>query len=417
MYTLLKAIFPILFFLSIGLRPSASFSLNQNKISKWSQDLSAYERAVLADEFIFEYKYSSPKQTDSLLHLLYQEAKTNHLLAWTFYINSAIKIGQSDFDQALRYLDSAQTYSREPYLFVQATIEKAKTYTILGQLHEARVSFEQSLKLTKHLNEKQLLCDTYASLGEFYRKSAQFETALSYLDSAQALVDEHQLFSESNIDILDRKAAVYAEMIIPDSTEKYAYAALKLAQEQENKHAQAVSHNELGYFYENRNNIDSSFVHYNQAIAIWQELKAYRYLVNAQLNKARVLFRNKELKKTEKLLLEAKEISEKQKWLEIYPRLYGSMAMVYQERGDSLGYYKFQQKATKAEFEWYRIETDKKIHLLEKEKLQHIPSPTEKQSSPTQNKQYLQLIIFSIISAVLVGIIFFLLVTKRKNRS
>ena len=98
------------------------------------------------------------------------------------------------------------------------------------------------------------------------------------MDSAQVIVDENEIYDAVNIDILDRKAALYSQTGNNDSLVYYSHQALAMATDQQNLHAQAVSHNELGYYFERLPDFDSAYYHYDKAIEIWKDISAYRYL-------------------------------------------------------------------------------------------------------------------------------------------
>lgn len=336
-------------------------------LAKWNGVMEDEKRSELAKEIIFNYKYEPEERTDSVLQVLYtaQNDAQQNINDWNHYIHSEIEKAQNNFPFALAHLDTVITSTKSDLLLIKAYSLKARIHTIINELGEAIDYFKLALAKAKVLNYYTVQSEIYAFMGEFYRKTSDFDMGLIYLDSAQQLVDQHNIYGEVNIDILDRKAAIYSQTEEFSKSVNFSRQALSLAIDQQNLHAQAVSHNELGYYYEHEPNYDSAHFHYNQAIDIWKDIKGYRYLANVQFNKARLFTRNGKLTEAEQLLFETEELCLGKNWKEVFPRLYEYITMVYHEKGDSVNYYKYKNKTTQAYFDLFVIENEKKIVQME----------------------------------------------------
>ena len=343
------------------------------------------KRSIIADEIIFKYKYGSPEKIDSVVNVI---SKHNKLKAWNHLILGEIKKAGSDYSAALSHLDSCLQMSESTFLTIKAHTNKGKVLTTTNELSKALDNFQMALNLSRGEEYAILKAKTYAALGELYRKAADFDIAVEYLDSAQLIVDENLIYDEVNIDILDRKSAIFSQIGPVDSMLFYSHKALSMAQEQQNLHAQAVSHNELGYYFEHEPNWDSAYYHYDKAIAIWTETKTLRYLANVQINKARLLMKDDKFETAKTLLFDTKEFSEDKGWYELYPQLYEHICVVYQGLGDSLNLYKFEAKKIQAYFDRYVIETQKTILEMESQiELNKLKDTLNLQKSEIQSLQ------------------------------
>lgn len=331
-------------------------------LNKWPGKMEDDKRSVVADEIIFKYKYSSLEIVDSVVDVLNQ---TKKLSAWNHLIYGEFEKANSDYGLALNHLDTCLETAKSTFLLIRAHTSKAKVLTIRSELSLALDHFLMALNLSRGEEFVILRAKTYAALGEFYRKASDFNIAFEYLDSAQLIVDENLIYDEVNIDILDRKSAIFSQIGPVDSMLYYSHKALSMANDQQNLHAQAVSHNELGYYFEHSTDWDSAYYHYDQAIQIWSETNTLRYLANVQINKSRLLIKDDQFENAKELLFDTKEFSEDKGWYELYPQLYEHICVVYQGMGDSLNLYKYETKKVQAYFDKYVIETEKTILEME----------------------------------------------------
>lgn len=411
------------YFLSIYIVCFAGLIIAQKKdLNQWSAKMNDEKRAALAERIIFNYKYESLQTTDSVLTLIYTNKE---VAAWNHLVRAEFEKARSNYTLASSYLDSCIQSSNTDYLTINAYCKQAITNTLSGQLGKALDNFQMALDLSKDPKYVILRAGIYAAMGEFYRKTSNFDVAFEYLDSAQMLVDENNIYDAVNIDILDRKAALFSEQGKLDSMMHYSHQALSMAKDQQNLHAQAVSHNELGYYFEHLPNLDSSYYHYNQAINIWSEIKALRYLANAQFNKARLLMKDNHPENAKVLLFQTEEISKGKGWYEIYPRLYEHIALIYQQEGDSAHFYKYKDKCTQAYFDSYHIENEKKIVELRSQlELEKSRDTIETQSQEIENlkadmendKGTINVLYIAIaIISILVLIMLFLFLKLRKQ--
>lgn len=398
-------------------------------LDQWKGVMKVEKRAELANKIIFTYRYSSPKTKDSVSILLRdaQKETEQHITDWNYLIYGLLEKGNSNYRKSGELLDTCIQKTRSPYLFISAYLEKAKIHTVLNELDIAFRCYQIALEGARQNNYTLKQTQIYASLGEFNRKTGDFDKGLKYLDSAHTLIRTYDIYDPANISVYDRKSAIYSQLGQPDSVLHYSMIALELAKDMEEAHLQAVSHNELGYHYEHYLSVDTAYMHYDRAIQIWDSLGAYRYLSNAMFNKARLLMKGGQLEKSKKMLFDVEEMCEGKGWLEIYPRLYEHIRLVYQHQGDSVNAYKYYEKATAAHFAVYRMENEKKILEIEfaHEKIKHSNTikaqeaelQSQKEILGQEERRLMQLWSFLGVAGILLLVLLWQLRETRKNRN
>jgi tetratricopeptide (TPR) repeat protein len=338
-------------------------------LNEWPQEMDSERRDVKADEIILQYRFADNETRDSVINYLYEVDRNSEFFIsdWTHFVVAQLEKWGSNFKASLIHLDSTIALTRDPYLYIKAHSNKARIHTVLDQMDIAFTHFNVALQGSKQMGYSIVECRTLTGMAEFYRKRGEFETGLDYLDSAQQIVDEQQIFDDVNISIYDRRSAIYSQLNLLYEQLKYSKMALELAEEQENKHAQAVSHNELGFYYENKENFDSSYYHYSKSMELWGEIEADRYSADVHSNMARLMMKNGKRGEAKKYLFSAEEISAGREWYRVYPGLYYLISVVYKEEGDSTNFYKYQQKMVQANFDFYRAENENRLLELEME--------------------------------------------------
>lgn len=398
-----------------------------NPLDQWTTKLSDQNRIHIANQIIFEYKFAPTQKYDSLFEFLDQSWRHSdpQIKPWNHYVLGEVEKGHSNYYFSLLHLDSAITYARSPILYLKSHLSKAKVYTVTNELDTAFIHYQIALSGAKRGDFKIIQAEIFAALGEFYRKTDEYDKALTYLDSAQSLVDEFKIYGEINIDILDRKAALFSALAKIDSIPKLSYKALAIAIDQENVHAQAVSHNELGYYYENIEIVDSAMYHYNKAIEIWKTTKAYRYLINVIFNKSRMLIKIGNHNEAQEFLLISEILAQQNEFVDLLPEIYSHLSLIQYIKGNKEEELEYKIKELSAINKSTIIQNERKIKEIDfkhtREKNQRIiQDQLKKLELKEENivlarKKNNQLYFFLLVFGVFVILLSILLVRSRAN--
>ena len=311
------------------------------------------------DSIIFQVRYESHEFTDSIKTAIFGNNKKND--AFSFYYESEIEKAHSNYRLALVHLDTASYFAQNPYFSAIIYKKKGQVYTILDDLTLALENFHKALKIANADENLLLKAEIYAALGEFHRKTDEFDKAVQCLDSALYFINESTIDSSLLISVYDRYAAILNQTGEIVQAMDYSFKALQLAELIDDKHAQGVSHNEIGYAYEHLQKTDSAEYHYNKAIDFWTEINALRYLANAKFNLSRLYLIENRFYDAKDLLFEIEESTKNKGWYEVYPMLYDKISLIYAAESDSLNFYKYDALSKDAWLTMLNEENKKKM--------------------------------------------------------
>lgn len=181
--------------------------------------------------------------------------------------------------------------------------EKANYYKSIGRDDKAMEYFHEADLLLSKVSEP--CTKMYHSLNkaEFYRKIANFKQARNELNLAKNLMDKNQICDSTLlIRYYHRMAAVMNETSV-DSTVEYSRKSILLSRKMKDFYSEAISLNELGYYYKNRSKIDSSMKYYLLAEQKWKLYGSYTNAAHVMFNRAQLISHNNLSRKESNLIL------------------------------------------------------------------------------------------------------------------
>ncbi len=181
--------------------------------------------------------------------------------------------------------------------------EKANYYKSIGRDDKAMEYFHEADLLLSKVSEP--CTKIYHSLNkaEFYRKIANFKQARNELNLAKNLMDKNQICDSTLlIRYYHRMAAVMNETSV-DSTVEYSRKSIMLSRKMKDYYSEAISLNELGYYYKNRSKIDSSMKYYLLAEQKWKLYGSYTNAAHVMFNRAQLISHNNLSRKESNLIL------------------------------------------------------------------------------------------------------------------
>lgn len=181
--------------------------------------------------------------------------------------------------------------------------EKANYYKSIGRDDKALESFHAADILLSKVSDPCTKMHHSLNKAEFYRKIANFKQARYELNLAKNLMDKHQICDSTLlIRYYHRMAAVMNETNV-DSTVEYSLKSIMLSRKMKDYYSEAISFNELGYYYKNRLKIDSSMKYYLLAEQKWKLYGSYTDAVHVMFNRAQLISHNNLSRKESNLIL------------------------------------------------------------------------------------------------------------------
>ena len=388
--------------------------------------MSIKERIKLQDSICFRIKYERLSLTDSLADQFIANSNGDaNKLALAYNFKSIFKSVHSEYELAKIYIDSALSVATDWYLKVKLLKEKAEIHGILNEDSDGFITFHRAQQIADHINDDHLRCELFVSQAEFNRKINRKNDAIDCLHNASVIAGRNHFHDLMTVSLLDRYAAVYTESGKMDSAKSYSLQALNLADELGDLHSMAVSHNELGFIYQHLGIDDSAVYHYDKAIAIWKQIDANIYLVNALTNLGRFYFRKNQNDNAFRILKEAESIFAGHNWQTPEKEVYLMLSALYLDQGDSVGYYKYRGLSTASMYQWEITANAHKMAELERlyEQQENLTTiQNQKRELELSNasvvfkeRETSQLILFLTLVTLLLMIVLFLFV--RTNRA
>jgi two-component sensor histidine kinase len=169
----------------------------------------------------------------------------------------------------------------------------ANTYKLSKDIGAALKYFLKSIELFELQNDHRGLIQVYTDMAEYNRSLANFGEAKRYIRKALALYEANQVNDVPRLlKIYGRYAAIQNESSGGDSALHLSLAALKLAREINDKNAEAVSLNEIGFFMKNRNRVDTAMKCYQRAVDLWTGIGADADAAHGLFNQASLMSHN-----------------------------------------------------------------------------------------------------------------------------
>ncbi len=277
---------------------------------------------------------TSPSEALSFADSLIQKGP-RQLLSLSYLWKLKSLEGLSEYGKEIQLINKInQQLPSEGVLFGDFKIITSRAYRYLNQYDKAL----NQLKLASE--EFQQLKDTVGQVvelvnrGETYRSLGQYELAKIALQQAQLLSDNFNLSPDLILYLYNRKAAVFNEMNLLDSSLFYTYQALDLSIKNENLDMQASCHNELGNLLEKHGDMEKAEEHYLKAYELWVDTNKPRYWTNAVTHLARLSMLDKEYENAKNWILKGLELSQEKEWDAILVTYYDLLALIEFELGN-----------------------------------------------------------------------------------
>lgn len=231
-------------------------------------------------------------------------------------------------------------------------IKKLDDQSLLGELyldlsaalavvdeHGKALSYSLKAKdlLSKHGTKEQKI-RALISLGEMYRKIAEFQTGLEILRETLPTTDPS---SVNRTRCLNRMAAIFSETSKWDSSMHYSYQSLEIASDLRDPDLIATSENEIGYALRHGENVEESLSHFFRADSLWRSIGKLRYAASPKHHIAIVYRTLYEFEKALKHTREAYSMIKGKGWYQIEMNILQDLKMAHDYFGnvDSVLFY------------------------------------------------------------------------------
>lgn len=266
------------------------------------------------------------------------------------------------------------------------------------------------LSLAKKNNDINLEILCHIKQIELYRHASLFEKSEFYLHQTEVLINKNNAkVSDTNLMYFySRKAAIFAEFYhIPDSTLLYSQKALQLSKGLNDTSIQFTSLMEIGFYYENKNQLTMAIDYYEQSYNIAVRDQSKLEQSNALINIARTLNKkNDYLKAIEKCDV-GLELLKNSDYLSEQLRFYDIKYTAYEHLGDKASAFDFLKLRLQYTDLYYEKKAQEK--LLEENKKNEI---LEKDKDIEQVKKN-QLLLMAIILLFVLGLISLIYYSKK----
>jgi tetratricopeptide (TPR) repeat protein len=245
-----------------------------------------------------QYRPSMPIDSGiSLMLQKYAAAKK----AGTFMPAREVLLLSTLYNKRSRYRDAGELinealdYSRSKNLKKEAalfTSERANALKYLGKHDEALRLYFEADEFLKSVPSPEIEMRHAVSFGEFYRKLGRYNEARLQLERAREIYVRLQKPDTAElIRFYNRYAAIHNESG-GDSVISYSMRAIRLTRMIGDPYAEAVSMNELGFYFKNRNMLDTAMRCYARAEEAWRKAGALNDMAHAMYNRAQLISHN-----------------------------------------------------------------------------------------------------------------------------
>jgi tetratricopeptide (TPR) repeat protein len=318
-----------------------------------------------------------------------------------FDLKKALEYANAAYDVALEHGDKVE--------MIGAMINTGFVFNSLGEYEKCSEYFFNSLKLSEEINDKKLISKSLNSIGYSYYDQQNIDKALEYY--LQSLEISCEIDDKNGMSAaLNNVAAVYGEKGDLEELKAHVLEASNINREIGQLHYLAINYMNLGFYYIQKDNYDSSMYYNNAALDIAEKMNNIALAVQIESNIARFLFWSGQV---EESLVEAKrvlELAETHRLKKIIHAMADLINQIYISQDNFREAYpynslKFEMKDT--------LDLDDKLTEISKlELLYEYEKEEQKQKIKEQRKEYFYLM-FAIILISLLG---FLLLLLKRNR-
>lgn len=251
-----------------------------------------------------------------------------------------INLYDSAYSIINRYLKTIKNLTPNEKVFLLS--EKGNYYKNIGKDDKALECFHEA---DTYLSAVKLPCTKIfhaLNKAEFYRKIANFTQAKNELGLAKNMMNKNGVCDSTLLTRFYHRMAAVMNETGEDSTVVYSLKSIENARRLNDLYSEAISFNELGYYYKNRRKIDTSMQCYLQAESKWKQYGSYTNAAHAMYNRALLIAHNNLSKKKSNTIL--KEIIKMQQANIInyqMDNVYDAIRDNYFFLGDSVNFFKY----------------------------------------------------------------------------
>ncbi|MFA6261852.1 MAG: histidine kinase dimerization/phosphoacceptor domain -containing protein [Bacteroidia bacterium] len=280
------------------------------------------------------------------------------------YVLGRIYIDKGDFIKARSYLDIALNFCiHNNNLQCQGILllEIGRCQQFNSEYVASLNSLIKGYKLLEQLRFNEGLLRGNVYLAEYYRCLAKYPDALANIHDAMGMAKGLVLKPDLLLPLYNRAAAIYSETGQLDSSLFFSFIALKISRDENNLNQQATSLNEIAFVYENKNRLQLALNYYQQAELIWRKTNAYRYMINALENQARVHGKMHNYRKSNEMLLQIVDTAEAKGWYSSVQGIYSTLEHNFRQMGDREKSYLYLAKSLEAKMKVYLEDNAKEL--------------------------------------------------------
>lgn len=325
--------------------------------------------------------------------------------------------------QPLDFQSDSILYSK----FLLLQVEQSK---LTASVKRGATLLYECLEVIKRQNNAFEYCKALLTAAEYYRTIEKFDFCETYLSKAayhiNQITDQNdRLYIEAKI--LNRKSAIHAQQnLLIDSVEMWSLKAINLAKQIEDLDLEAISSNELGFLYIEKNETKAE-QYLTRAISIWEDIAFNHYAVNAKINLSRLYNKQRKYEKSLELLVKEIDQVEQSNWIRTKGYFFERLAATYIGLKDYKNAFDYMVKSKRHLLDSEEILYDKTVnlltHQLELEQRNRDLKQKELMLSKANNQlnkekdNYALLIIYIIILSLIGTTIFGFYLQAKKSKS
>ncbi|MBN1338907.1 MAG: helix-turn-helix transcriptional regulator [Bacteroidales bacterium] len=194
-------------------------------------------------------------------------------------------------------------------------------------------------------------------LAEGYRKIGEYQREMEII---YELLDKQELNMNNRAFAYNRLAALYDEFnsnLAPyryDSVFKYSNLCIKISEEKGYDNHLATAQNELGFYYQSKNEFTRALELYGFAFNNFMKMNQVADAINAKYNTARVFYELKKHHDAITVLQEAEKLSKEDIGINIFTKIYLELARNYQTIGENKLAYEYLNIARKMQIDAFK---------------------------------------------------------------
>lgn len=321
-------------------------------------------------------------------------------------------------------------FQNDSILYSKFLLLQVKQSKLTASVKRGATLLYECLEIIKRQNNAFEYCKALLTAAEYYRTIEKFDFSETYLNKAEdhlnQITDQNdRLYIEAKI--LNRKSAIHAQQnLLIDSVEMWSLKAINLAKQIEDLDLEAISSNELGFLYIEKNEKKAE-QYLIRAISIWEDIGYNHYAVNAKINLSRLYDKQKNYDKSLELLVKEIDQVERSNWIRTKGYFFERLATTYLGLKDYKNAFDYMVKSKRHLLDSEEILYDKTVnlltHQLELEQRNRDLKQKELMLSKANNQlnkekdNYTLLIIYIIILSLIGTTIFGFYLQAKKSKS